>query len=215
MPPTARRSGRNPVPPSTNPVTHGERGAGHRTQHGRDDRFDEQGGDHRAARDAVGAEHAELTGAVGDRAGGGHRHLHDTDQQHRDGDEDDRARRSRRRVPSDADCARIPSDIPNTMTTRKAPVAVVTTGSTISRDPTPRRQPTVGESLYVSVSARPPAGRRDVAAAAGAREPARRRSPSRAGTRRPSPAACSQAVGVAIPGITSATATPAPSTPTR
>ena len=34
--------------------------------------------------------------------------------------------------PSEADCARIPSDMPNTITTRNAPVAVVMTGSTIS-----------------------------------------------------------------------------------
>ena len=35
--------------------------------------------------------------------------------------------------PSDAEEALIPADIPKTRTTRKAPVAVVTTGSTISR----------------------------------------------------------------------------------
>jgi hypothetical protein len=34
--------------------------------------------------------------------------------------------------PSDADCALMPLAMPNTMTTRKAPVAVVMTGNTIS-----------------------------------------------------------------------------------
>ena len=96
-----------------------------------DHRFDEQRGDHGLARYTVGCEHAEFARAVRDGAGGGHRHLYDTDEEHGYRDQHDGAT-DLVGVAQRRGLGRMPSDMPNTITTRNAPVAVVTTGNTIS-----------------------------------------------------------------------------------
>ena len=80
-----------PTAPSTIPVTAGQQRTDQRAQHRRDHRLDQQRGHHGCARHAVGAEHPEFAGAVGDGAGGRHRDLDDTHQQHGDRNQHDGA----------------------------------------------------------------------------------------------------------------------------
>ena len=130
-PPTATPVGTKPVAPSTHGDDGGQRRPDDGAEHGGDDGLDEQRGHHRGARHAVGAEHAEFPGAVGDRSGGGDGHLDDADQQHGHRDQHDGAAdlvgvAERRRLGPDAVGHAEHEDH------QEGTVAVVTTGSTIS-----------------------------------------------------------------------------------
>ena len=89
-PPSTRRSVRTRPLARATPVRRRQRGTGDSAPRtAAIDGFDEQGRHHGLARHAVGAEHAEFAGAVGDSPGGRDRDLDDTDEKHRDRDQHD------------------------------------------------------------------------------------------------------------------------------
>jgi len=84
-----------PAAPNTIPVTAASN-ADERAEYRRDHRLNQQRGHYWCARHAVGAEHPEFAGAVGDGACGGHRDLDHAHEQNRHRNQHDGAADLRR-----------------------------------------------------------------------------------------------------------------------